>query len=133
MKTKKGTLLCLSIFLTGLLAGAAGAGAAAGAADARAAFGYPVDGEAWYSIRATFSPPAGLAGTVGKVVRVEVNKARCRDFVLFQDGKELNVNEVKMGQPFEVKARAGWLAKTNYAVDLVLEDLKAGNKVPLDW
>jgi hypothetical protein len=127
---KSVTVLAFSIFLLSLLAGAA---RAAGADQAGAVFGYPVDGEAWYSIRAAFSPPAGMAGAVCKVIRVEVNKARCRDFVLFQDGKELNANEVRMDRPFEIKARAGWLAKTNYAVDLILEDVKSGKKVPLSW
>jgi hypothetical protein len=132
MKTiiKSVTALAFSIFLLSFLAGMA---RAAGAAEAGAAFGYPVDGEAWYSIRAVFSPPTGLAGAVGKVIRVEVNKARCRDFVLFQGGKELNGTEVLLDRPFEIKARAGWLAKTNYAVDLILEDVKSGKKVPLSW
>ena len=127
---KSVTVLAFSIYLLSLLAGAA---RAAGAAEAGAAFGYPVDGEAWYSIRVAFGPPAGMARAVCKVIRVEVNKARCRDFVLFQDGKELNANEVRMDRPFELKARAGWLAKTNYAVDLILEDVKSGKKVPLSW
>ncbi|MGZ7065693.1 MAG: hypothetical protein ACXVI6_04985, partial [Candidatus Aminicenantales bacterium] len=90
-------------------------------------------GEAWYSIRAPFTPPAGMTGNVCKVGLVEVNKARCRDFILFQDGKELNANEIKMDRPFEVKARAGWLPKTAYTVDLVLEDIKSGKKAAVSW
>jgi len=131
---RMGTVLVLSIILLSYIAGAA---RAAGAADARAQFGYPVDGEAWYSIRALFTPPAiragGMNGVVCKVGRVEVNKTRCRDFILFQDGKELNANEVKMDQPFEVKVRSGWLPKTNYAVELILEDVKSGKKIPVNW
>ncbi|MGA2533012.1 MAG: hypothetical protein ABSG19_08240 [Candidatus Aminicenantales bacterium] len=127
---KMGTVLVLSIILVGLCAGAA---RAASAADVRSAFGYPADGEAWYSIRAAFTPPAGMTGNVCKVGLVEVNKARCRDFVLFQDGKELNANEIKMDRPFEVKARAGWQPKTAYTVDLVLEDIKSGKKAAVSW
>ena len=116
---KMATVLIVSVFPLLLLAGAA---RTAGAAEVRAQFGYPVEGEAWYSIRAPFTPPAGMSGVVCKIGRVEVNKVRCRDFLLFQDGKELNVNEIQMDRPFEVKARAGWLPKTAYTVDLVLED-----------
>ena len=130
MKKKMGTVLVLAIILASQFAGGA---RAAGAADTRAAFGYPADGEAWYSIRAAFTPPAGMTGVVCKVGLVEVNKARCRDFILFQDGKELNANEIKMDRPFEVKARAGWLPKTAYTVDLVLEDTKSGKKTPVSW
>ncbi len=131
---KIGTVLVFVIFLGGLFSGAA---RAAGPADAHATFGYLADGEAWYSIRAPFTPPAGMAGGVNGVVckvgLVEVNKARCRDFVLFQDGKELNANEIKMDRPFEIKARAAWLPSTAYTVDLVLEDVKSGKKIPLSW
>jgi len=132
MKTmkKSGSVLAISFFLLGLLAGAA---RAAGAAGSRAVFGYPVDGEAWYSIRAAFPPAEGKAAAACKVVRVEVNKARCRDFILFQDGKELNANEVRMDRPFEVKIRFGWLPKTAYALDLMMEDIKSAKKVPLSW
>ena len=127
---KIGTVLVFAIFLMGLFAGAA---RAAGAADARATFGYPADGEAWYSIRAPFTPPAGMTDAICKVGPVEVNKARCRDFLLFQDGKELNANEIKMDRPFEIKARAAWLPSTAYTVDVVLEDVKSGKKIPVSW
>ena len=127
---KIGAVLVFAIFLMGLFAGAA---RTAGAADARATFGYPADGEAWYSIRAPFTPPAGMTGIFCKVGLVEVNRARCRDFILFQDGKELNANEIRMDRPFEVKVRAGWLPKTVYTVDLTLEDVKSGKKTPVTW
>jgi hypothetical protein len=127
---KNGPVLLIPIFLAGMLAGSAGN---LGAAEPSARFGYPVDGEAWYSIRAAFAPPANASGTVTRVTRVEVNKARCRDFILFQEGKELNANEIKMDRPFEIKARFVWLPKTKYTVDLVLEDIKSGTKLPLNW
>jgi hypothetical protein len=129
-KAKTGTFLLLSISLLVMLAWAAGS---LGAAEPGGRFSYPVDGQAWYSIRAPFAPPAGKAGTLSKVIRVEVNKARCRDSILYQDGRELNGNEIKTGQPFEVKARFGWLPKTRYTVDLILEDVKSGAKTPLSW
>jgi hypothetical protein len=130
MIKKLGTVLVFSVLLAGLTAGASGA---AGAAGPSPHFGYPVDGEAWYSIRAPFTPPAGMASNVCKVTRVEVNKARCRDFVLFQDRRELSANEIKMDRPFEVKARFGWLPKANYTIDLILEDVKSGGKTGLSW
>jgi hypothetical protein len=127
---REGTpVLLLSLCLIGAMAGAA----AAAPAGPGAVFGYPVDGEAWYSIRAPFSPPAGAAGAVSRIARVEVNKTRCRDFVLVQDGRESNSGEVRMDRPFEVKARFGWLAKTAYTVDLILEDVKSGAKTALGW
>ena len=126
-KIKLGSLLFLGIFLAGLSA------AAAAPAGPGAVFGYPVDGEAWYSIRAPFMPPAGAAGAACRIARVEVNKVRCRDFILYQDGKESNSGEVRMDRAFEVKARFGWLAKTAYGVDLVLEDVKTGAKTALGW
>ncbi len=124
-----GPVLPSLIFLLGVIAGP-GAAAPAGPG---AVFGYPVDGEAWFSVRAPFSPPAGSAGAVCRIARVEVNKARCRDFVLFQDGKESNSGEIRMDRSFEVKARFGWLPKTACAVNLVLEDVKSGAKTPLSW
>jgi hypothetical protein len=96
-------------------------------------FGYPVDGEAWYSIRASFAPPAGMEATVCRVARVEVDKTRCRDFLLFQDGRELNANEVRMDRPFEVKIRFGWLPKTAYTVEAAMEDVKSGQQTSLSW
>jgi len=128
---KIGTVLVLAVFSAVLFGGAA---RAAGAAEVGSStFGYPADGEAWYSIRAPFTPSAAMSGVVCKVGRVEVNKARCRDFVLFQDGQELNANEIKMDRLFEVKARAAWLPRTAYTIDLVLEDVKSGKKTPLSW
>lgn len=126
--TKRTLLLWTSaIFLAGLAAGAA-------AADKpRAVFGYPVDGEAWYSITAPFTPPAEAPGTVWRVVRVEVNQARCRDFILLRDARESTSGEIEARRAFEVKVRFGWLPKTNYTVGLVLENVKSGARTPLGW
>jgi hypothetical protein len=125
-----GTFLFLSIFLIGLSAGAAGN---ASPAELRAQFGYPVDGATWYSITVPFASPEPATRTVCKVARVEVNKARIRDFILFQDGKEPATGEIQMDRPFEIKVRFGWLPQTTYAVDLIMEDVKSAKKVPLSW
>ncbi len=96
-------------------------------------FGYPMNGDAWYSIRASFTPPPEFKGLTARVSRVTVNDTRCRDFVLFQNGKELNANAVDMSAPFELKARASWLPKTKYALIVDMEDVKSGKKAALIW
>ncbi|HVP91138.1 MAG TPA: hypothetical protein VMS75_07980 [Terriglobales bacterium] len=130
-RTKKGTLalLSLSLLLLGLAA------AAARTAEApRDVFGYPVNGEAWYSITAPFTPPpAAAAGSVCRIARVEVNKKRCRDFVPLQDGKEPPSGELRLDRPFEVKVRFGWRPATAYTVELTLEDVKSGKRIPFAW
>ena len=129
-KIKKGAFLFVSIFLIGLFPGAAGN---AGQAEPRARFGYPVDGAPWYSITVPFAPLPSAAAIVCKVARVEVNKARIRDFILSQDGHEPVTGAIQMDRPFEIQVRFGWLTKTNYTVDLIMEDVKSGKKLPLSW
>jgi hypothetical protein len=123
-ETKKALFLVLPFLL---------AASCARTAAPSSGFGYPVDGEAWYSIRASFAPPAGMERTVCRVSRVEVDKTRCRDFSIFQDGRELNANEVSMDRPFEVKIRFGWLPKTAYAVEAAVEDVKSAKQTSLSW
>jgi hypothetical protein len=123
-KAGKVTLLVLNLIL---------AASCARTAPPPAAFGYPVDGDAWYSIRASFAPPPAPKGSVCRVSRIEVDKTNCRDFLLFQDGRELNANEISMDRPFEVQVRFSWLPKTAYTVEAAMEDLKSDQKTSLSW
>ena len=130
VKTRKLLILSLVFLAAGL---AASPPRAAAAEEPRSIFGYPVDGEPWYSITTPFTPPAVPAGTMGRADRVEVNGRRCRDFVLVQDGKEPPSGEVRLDRPFEVKVRFGWRPTTAYSVSLTLEDVKTGRRFPLAW
>lgn len=96
-----------------------------------AEFGYPVDGQAWYSIKWDFTPTPEMKGAVWRLVRAEVNGARVRDFVLYQDGRELAANEVKGDLPFGVRLRSSWRPNALYKAGLVLEDIKSGKKASL--
>ncbi len=91
-------------------------------------FGYPIDGEPWYWVRASFTAPAGGKDSL-RVGRVTVNGARCRDFVLYQKGRELNAIEIAPASAFEVKARFSWLPKTTYAFSVEMEGVKSGTKL----
>ena len=128
--TIKGTpvLLSLSFLFLGMAAAAA-----RGTDEPRAAFGYPVDGEPWYSITAPFTPPPAAGAAACRIVRVEVNRTRCRDFIPLQDGQEPPTGEVRLDRPFEVTVRYGWRPATTYRVELTLEDVKGGKRIPLAW
>ncbi len=98
---------------------------------AAAEFGYPVGGEAWYSISLEFVPTQDMKAAVWRLARAEINGVRVRDFVLSQDGRELVANEIKGDRPFTVKLRAAWRPNTAYKAGLVLEDVKTGQKASL--
>ncbi|HDT13218.1 MAG TPA: hypothetical protein ENO03_02555 [Candidatus Aminicenantes bacterium] len=106
---------------------AAGAGAEAGPAAAGPLFGYPAAGEPWYHVRCALeleSVPGGPAGADWTVDRVLVDGARVRDFLVFQDGREVDKHAVKAARgkiALEVKARHVWRpgAPVEMKVDLV--------------
>ena len=63
-----------------------------------AQFGYPVAGEPWYFVRfpLTVTPvPQGLEDAAWSIDRVEVDGARVRDFLVYQDGREIDKLAVK--------------------------------------
>ncbi len=102
--------------------------AADGAAPGAAAFGYPVDGEPWYSVKGTLELadlPAGVdAGAAWSVDKVTVDGTRARDFLVYQDGREIDKHGVKAAGGkigFQVKARHVWTpgAGAEMKVDLV--------------
>jgi hypothetical protein len=96
----------------------------AGGLAAAAEFGYPVSGEPWYSIRVPFADVSALAKGSWRVVRVNVNGARVRDFLLYQDGAEVLGPEIQGGRAFEVKARCGWQGNAAYEMQVSLENAK---------
>lgn len=91
---------------------------------AAAEFGYPVDGEPWYFIRASFDGGSALSKGLWRVVRVAVNGERVRDFLLFQSGEELLGKEIRGDIPFELKARYSWAGNATYEIEVELESAK---------
>src|SRR4030042_3949005 len=71
-------------------------------------FGYPVEGEPWYFIRAAFADAASLSKESWKVSQIIVNGIRSRDFLLYQGSEEVLGNSIQGQQPFEVKVRFSW-------------------------
>jgi hypothetical protein len=106
---------------------AGGGGEGAGTPAAGMAFGYPVDGEAWYYVDGALeaSPvPARLEGEPWTVDRVVVDGTRARDFRVFQSGREIDKLAVKAGDgkiALRVRARHVWQpgAAAEMTVDLV--------------
>lgn len=93
-----------------------------------AAFGYPVGGEPWYFVRGGLAlaelPEGAGADAAWSVDRVVVDGERTRDFLVYQDGREIDKHAVKAARgrvAFEVKARRVWApgAESEMTVDLV--------------
>jgi hypothetical protein len=91
---------------------------------AAAEFGYPVEGEPWYFIRAGFSDAASLSKGAWRVSRIIVNGIRAKDFLLFQGGEEVLGKDIQGQQPFEVKARFSWQGNQAYEIQAQLENVK---------
>jgi hypothetical protein len=99
-----------------------------GAADE---FGYPVDGEPWYFVKATFSDAAALSEGTWRVSGVTVSGTRTRDFLLYQGGSEVLGNDIQGRRPLEVKARISWQANRSYEIQVQLEEKKTKKKATL--
>jgi hypothetical protein len=97
------------IFLSLLALGLAGVAAAA-------EFGYPVEGEPWYFIKASFSDTASLSKGAWRVSRVTVNGIGIRDFLLYQGGTEVLGKDIQGKQALEIKARFSWQANQTYEI-----------------
>jgi len=91
---------------------------------AAAEFGYPVGGEPWYFIKASFSDAASLSKGAWRVSGIAVNGSEVRDFLLCQGGQEVLGKDIRGQLPFEVKARVSWQANQSYEVQVQLENTK---------
>ncbi len=89
-----------------------------------AEFGYPVEGEPWYFIKAAFADTASLSKGTWRVSRITVNGTRVRDFLLYQEGEEVLGKDIQGQQPFEVKARFAWQGNQIYEIQAQLENVK---------
>jgi hypothetical protein len=91
-----------------------------------AEFGYPVEGEPWYFIKASFTDVTSLSKGNWRVARVIINGTRTRDFLLYQAGSEVLGKDVQGQQPFEIKARFSWQSDEPYEIQVQLENPKTG-------
>ena len=96
-----------------------------------AEFGYPVEGEPWYFIKAAFSDTAPLSKGIWKVSQIIVNGIRIRDFLLYQGGEEVLGKDIQGRQPFEVKVRFAWQGNQAYEIQALLENAKNKKTVTL--
>jgi len=94
-------------------------------------FSYPLGGEGWYSLKAVFSSDPPIGQGAWSIVRVTVNGTRARDFVAFQNGKEMMSPEINGDLPFELKVRWSWQGKTNYEIKADLENAKTKKALSL--
>jgi len=94
-------------------------------------FGYPVEGEPWYFIRAAFADSAALSKGTWRVSQITVNGTRYRDFLLFQEGEEVLGEDIQGQRPFEVKVRFAWKGNQAYEIQALLENAKTKKAVTL--
>jgi len=103
------------------------------AAAAGAAFGYPIGGEPWYFVRCALElapVPDGLESAAWSVDRVEVDGVRARDFLVYQDGREVDKLGVKAAGgkiTLDVKARHVWRPGTSAEMKVQLVEPKSGD------
>ncbi|MBP1660194.1 MAG: hypothetical protein H6P95_1386, partial [Candidatus Aminicenantes bacterium] len=104
-----------------------------GAAAAAAEFGYPAAGEPWYYVKCALETPAlpaGLESEPWSVDRVTVDGTRCRDFLVYQDGREVDKLGVKAAGgriALAVKARYMWRPEAETSMKVELVEPKSGD------
>jgi len=96
-----------------------------------AEFGYPVEGEPWYFIKAAFSDTASLSKGTWRVTQITVNGTRSRDFLIFQEGEEVLGKDIQGQRPFEVKVRFAWQGNQAYDIQALVENAKTKKTVTL--
>ncbi|NTV80345.1 MAG: hypothetical protein HGA24_02860 [Candidatus Aminicenantes bacterium] len=95
-------------------------------------FGYPVAGEPWYFVKCVFlvpDVPSELEAATWSVDRVAVDGVRARDFIVSQEGREIDKNGLKAGGgkiAFEVKVRSVWSPGQEASVRVDLVEPKSG-------
>ncbi len=110
-----------------------GAGTEAAGTAKGPVFGYPVAGEPWYFVKAPLvleEVPAELRDAAWSVDRVEVDGTRIRDYLVYQDGREIDKLAVKVrgGKiTLEVKARHAWQPGARAEMKVQLVEPKSGD------
>jgi hypothetical protein len=89
-------------------------------------FGYPVDGEDWYYIRAKFSAEGQTEKGAYEITEVSVNGIKARDFLVYQDRKEVFDKKINSDSPFDIKFRYGWEGDKDYEIKAVLKNPETG-------
>lgn len=113
--------------------GAAEGGGDKATAAAGPEFGYPIAGEPWYYVKGALeapSVPAGLDGEAWSVDRVAVDGTRVRDFLVYQDGREVDKLAIKAkgGRiALEVKARHIWRPEAETVLKVELVEPRSGD------
>jgi hypothetical protein len=112
-------------------------GTGGGGGGAAELFGYPVSGEPWYFVNfplATPDVPAGMEWAAWSIGRVEVDGVRVRDFLVYQGGREIDMNGIKAGGgkiEFAIKARFVWQPKARTKIEVELVEPKSGRKTDI--
>lgn len=96
-----------------------------------AEFGYPLDGEPWYHIKAAFSNASALSKGAWRVSKVTINGIRVRDFLLYQKDQEVLGNDIQGDLPFEAKIRFPWRGNQVYEVEIQLDNAKTKKSAAL--
>lgn len=89
-------------------------------------FGYPVDGEDWYFIRAKFSAEGQTEEGTCEITEVSVNNIKARDFLVYQDRKEVFDKKISTDSPFDIKIRYGWEGDKDYEIKVALKNPETG-------
>ncbi len=89
-------------------------------------FGYPVDGEDWYYILTKFSAEGQTEKGRCEITEISVNGIKARDFLVYQDGKEIFDKKIDTDSPFEVKIRHGWEGDKDYEIQAALKNPETG-------
>jgi hypothetical protein len=95
-------------------------------------FGYPLEGEGWYSIQAGFSTGDHLENGSWEITRVLVNGKRIRDFLLFKGGKEVFDKKIMAPASFKLKIRYSWEGDTEYDIKAELKNTATGKTASLE-
>lgn len=112
MKVKK---FCILLLLTSLVS-----------SGCALKFGYPVDGEDWYFIRAKFSAEGQTEKGAYEITEISVNGIKARDFLVYQDRKEVFDKKINSDSPFDIKIRYGWEGDKDYEIKAALKNPETG-------
>ena len=90
-------------------------------------FGYPVEGEGWYSIKVRLPIEPKMEGGDWKIAEVQVNADRVRDYLLYRKGEEVFSKKLEGAGPYEIMVRYTWETEKVYEVRVYFMS-KSGEK-----